>query len=151
MFPLVQLISFFLIHVSKMYQFSHGSHNSLCELKKKKKTTLTMCIYRISSRGGHQPQMCHLQHLHIVQYIGHNYFTHQYTALQPILFIYIIYPKPKSDPSITKNAYIYIFFQPINRAKPKWGISIEFGSICHERNKMMTLEFKRLDTLQTRS
>ena len=125
MFPLVQLISFFLIHVSKMYQFSHGSHNSLCELKKKKKTTLTMCIYRISSRGGHQPQMCHLQHLHIVQYIGHNYFTHQYTALQPILFIYIIYPKLKSDPSITKNADIY--FQPVNRAKPKWGISIEFG------------------------
>ena len=47
MFPLVQLISFLLIHVSKMYQFSHGSHHSLCELKKinnkkKKNTTLTM-------------------------------------------------------------------------------------------------------------
>ena len=43
MFPLVQLISFLLTHVSKMYQFSHGSHHSLCELeKKKKKTTLTM-------------------------------------------------------------------------------------------------------------
>ena len=37
MFPLVQLISFLLIHVSKMYQFSHGSHHSLCELEKKKK------------------------------------------------------------------------------------------------------------------
>ena len=36
MFPLVQLISFLLIHVSKMYQFSHGSHHSLCVLKKKK-------------------------------------------------------------------------------------------------------------------
>ena len=40
MFPLVQLISFLLIHVSKIYQFSHGSHHSLCELKKK--TTLTI-------------------------------------------------------------------------------------------------------------
>ena len=87
--------------------------------------------------------MCHLQHLHIVQCIGHNNFTHQYTALLPINFIYIIYPKPKSDPRITKNPDIY--FQPINRAKPKWGTSIEFGSICNERNKMMTLEFKRLD------
>ena len=79
--------------------------------------------------GGHQPQMCHLQHLHIVQCIGHSNFTHQY--------------------SITKNPDIY--FQPINRAKPKWGISIEFGPICNERNKMMTLEFRRLDILQTRS
>ena len=68
--------------------------------------------------GGHQPQMCHLQHLHIVQYIGHNILTYQYTALLPILFIYIIYPIPKSNPSITKNADIY--FQPKNRAKPKW-------------------------------
>ena len=59
--------------------------------------------------GSHQPQMCHLQYLHIVQYIGHINFTHQYPALLPILFIYIIYPKPKLDPSITKNAYIYIF------------------------------------------
>ena len=43
MFPLVQLISFLLIHVSKMYQFSHGSHHSLCELeKKKKKKHITM-------------------------------------------------------------------------------------------------------------
>ena len=41
MFPLVQFISFLLIHVSKMYQFSHGSHHSLCELEKKK-TALTM-------------------------------------------------------------------------------------------------------------
>ena len=82
-----------------------------------------------NSRGGHQPQMCHLQHLHIIQCIGHSNFTHQY--------------------SITKNPDIY--FQPINRAKPKWGISIEFGSIFHERNKMMTLEFRRLDILQTRS
>ena len=117
MFPLVQLISLLLIHVSKMYQFSHGSHHSLCELekKKKKKTTSTMfpqvhpINYWENIRGGHQPQMCHLQHLHIVQYIGHSNFTHQYTALLPILFIYIIYPKPKSNPSITKNADIYIF------------------------------------------
>ena len=127
MFPLVQLISLLLIHVSKMYQFSHGSHHSLCELKKKKKTILTIFpqvhpinYYLIGKTvgGGHQPQMCHLQHLHIVQYIGHSNFTHQYTALLPILFIYIIYPKPKANPSITKN--IDIYFQPINRAKPKW-------------------------------
>ena len=96
-----------------------------------------------------QPQMCHSQHLHIVQCIGHSNFIHQYTALLPINFIYIIYPKPKSDPGITKNPDIY--FQPINRAKPKWGISIEFGSICNEGNKMMTLEFRRLDALQARS
>ena len=38
MFPLVQLISFLLTHVYKMYQFSYGSHHSLCELK----TTLTI-------------------------------------------------------------------------------------------------------------
>ena len=128
MFPLVQLISFLLIHVSKMYQFSHGSHHSLCELEKKK-TALTMfpqvhpinyyLIGKTVEGGrGHQPQMCHLQHLRIVQYIGRSNFTHQYTALLPILFIYIIYPKPKSNPSITKNADIY--FQSINRAKPKW-------------------------------
>lgn len=76
----------------------------------------------------------------------------------PILFtntlhccplILYIYPKPKSDPGITKNPDIY--FQPIYRAKPMWWISIEFGSNCNERNKMMTLEFRRLDTLQTRS
>ena len=90
--------------------------------------------------------MCHLQHLHIVQCIGHSNFTRQYTALLPINFIYIIYPKPKLDPRITKNPDIY--FQPINKAKPKWGISIEFGSICNERNKMMTLEFKRLFYIQ---
>ena len=130
MFPLVQLISFLLTHVSKMYQFSYGSNNSLCELKKKKKkTTWTMfpqvhpinyyLIGKTVEGGrGHQPQMCHLQHLHIVQYIGHNILTYQYTALLPIIFIYIIYPKPKSNPSITKNSDIY--FQSINRAKPKW-------------------------------
>ena len=78
----------------------------------------------------------------LVQCIGHNNFTHQYTALPPINFIYIIYPKPKLDLRITKNRDIY--FQPINRAKPKWGISIEFGSICNERYKMLILEFKRL-------
>ena len=45
MFPLVQLISFLLIHVSKMYQFSHGSHHSLCELEKKKKPH-QQCFHR---------------------------------------------------------------------------------------------------------
>ena len=108
----------------KCINFHMGPIIHYVSWKKKKKTTSTMfpqvhpINYWENSRGGHQPQMCHLQHLHIVQYIGHSNFTHQYTALLPILFIYIIYPKPKSNPSITKNTDIY--FQPINRAKPKW-------------------------------
>ena len=118
MFLLVQFISFLLIHVSKMYQFSHGSHHSLCELEKKK-TALTMfpqvhpinyyLIGKTVVGGGVINLKCAIYSISILSNILGIAILHTNTLHCCPFFSYISYIPNQSQIPASQKTQTYIF------------------------------------------